>query len=180
MHINCGTLSVRMSTRSVLGGVFAGLLLAACSATTDAATTTIDTSVITTASVTSTSTTAAPTTTSTVEAGDTIPLEDIPPLALYLAAIDRGLADTPYAGDVYLDPDGYVNIGRLFCSLLEADVSPTGVLESYVAALEAEDSELSEDDLVLGGVILGASVQLICPAFLDALTADLGAGTNDE
>ena len=182
MHINCGTLSVRMSTRSVLGGVFAGLMLAACSATPEAATTTVIISDTTTAPVTSTapSTTAAPTTTSTVDEGDTIPLGDIPPLALYLAAIDRGLSGTTYAGDVYLDPDGYVNVGRLFCSLLEADVSPTAVLESYVAALEAESSTLSDDDLVLGGVILGASVQLICPDFIDVLTADLGAVTDDE
>jgi ABC-type transport system substrate-binding protein len=170
-----------MSTRSVLGGVIAGLVLGACTATTDAATTTTGIPEETGVSVTSTapSTTAPPTTTSTIEEGDTIPLGDIPPLALYLAAIDRGLIGTAYAGDVYLDPDGYVNVGRLFCSLLEADVSPSAVLESYVAALEAESASLSDDDLVLGGVILGASVQLICPDFIDALATDLGTGTDD-
>ena len=103
--------------------------------------------------------------------GDTLPLEDIPPLARYLAAIDEGLMGTEYEGDVYLDPDGYVNVGRLFCALLDADVSPTGVLESYIATLEAELGELSDDDLLLGGVILGASVQLICPDYLDDLQA---------
>jgi hypothetical protein len=78
---------------------------------------------------------------------------------------------TDYEGDVYLDPNGYVNVGLLFCSLLDADVTPTEVLESYVAVLEAEASDLSDDELVLGGVILGASVQLICPEYLDELTS---------
>ncbi len=114
------------------------------------------------------------TTTSGLEPGDTIPRDDVPPLALYLAAIDRGLMGTSYEGDVYLDPDGYVNVGLLFCTLLDADVTPTGVLESYVAALEAESDELSDDDLLLGGVILGASVQLICPDYLDVLLETTG------
>lgn len=166
-----------MSTRRILGGVIAGLVLAACTAGTDAEPTTAPTTdPPTTTTTTVVSTTAPPTTTTTVDEQVTIPLEDIPPLALYLAAIDRGLMGTEYAGDVYLDPDSYVNVGLLFCSLLEADVSPSSVLESYVAALEAESEDLSDDDLVLGGVILGASVQLICPDFIDALTNDLGNG----
>lgn len=96
-------------------------------------------------------------------------MEDVPPLAIYLAAIDRGLAATRYAGDVYLDPESFIATGRLFCSLLEAGVTPTGVLESYIAVLEAESGEIDDDDLVLGGVVLGASVQIICPDFAEAL-----------
>ena len=179
-HIICGTLSSRMSTRRILGGVIAGLVLAGCTAGTDAEPPTTAPTTVPPTTTTVTSTTAPPTTTTTVEEQVTIPLEDIPPLALYLAAIDRGLMGTEYAGDVYLDPDSYVNVGLLFCSLLEADVSPSSVLESYVAALEAESEELSDDDLVLGGVILGASVQLICPDFIDALTNDLGNGVEGE
>lgn len=118
-----------------------------------------------------TTTVVATTETSEPVPGDTVPREDVPPLALYLAAIDRGLMGTDYEGDVYLDPDGYVNVGRLFCALLDADVSPTDVLESYIAALEAESEDLTDDDLVLGGVILGASVQLICPDYLEDLQA---------
>lgn len=118
-----------------------------------------------------------PTSTTSVAA---IPREDVPPLALYLAAIDNGLMGTEYQGDVYLDPDGYVNVGRLFCSLLDAGVSPTGVLESYISALEAESQVLSDDDLVLGGVVLGASVQLICPAHIDDLTEVIDGGDLDE
>ncbi len=119
-------------------------------------------------------TTAAPPTTlgstsTTTVVRDTLPIEDVPPLAIYLAAIDRGLSATRYAGDVYLDPESFIATGRLFCSLLEAGVTPTGVLESYIAALESESDEVDGDDLVLGGVVLGAGVQIICPEFADAL-----------
>lgn len=115
----------------------------------------------------------ATTSTTGLRPGDTLPREDVPPLARYLAAIDRSLMGTEYEGDVYLDPESYVNVGRLFCELLNADVSPTGVLESYVGALEAQSGELSDDDLLLGGVILGASVQIICPEYIDDLQAIL-------
>ena len=114
------------------------------------------------------STTLSPTTTTTV-VRETLPFEDVPPLAIYLAAIDRGLSATRYAGDVYLDPESFIATGRLFCSLLEAGVTPTGVLESYIAALEAESGDVDGDDLVLGGVVLGASVQIICPEYAEAL-----------
>ncbi len=164
MHIGCSTLFQRMSSARLLGGIVIGLALAAC--------TTADTTTTLSGSVAPVSTTIVESTTTTgLNPGDTVPREDVPPLALYLAAIDRGLMGTDYEGDVYLDPDGYVNVGLLFCSLLEADVTPAAVLESYVAALEEQSGELSDDDLVLGGVILGASVQLICPDYLDDLQA---------
>ena len=156
-----------MSSRRVLGGIAAGLVLAACTGGNTTTTLSgIESSLATTSTTATTSTS-----TTDLAPGDTLPPEDVPPLARYLAAIDRGLMGTPYEGDVYLDPDSYVSVGRLFCELLDADVSPTGVLESYIAALEAESGELSENDLLLGGVILGASVQLICPDYLDDLQA---------
>lgn len=161
------TLFRRMSSGRRLGGIAVGLLLVACTGG--------DTSTTVSGSESSIATTltTAVATTSTAELapGDTVPLEDIPPLARYLAAIDQGLMGTEYEGDVYLDPDSYVSVGRLFCELLDADVSPTGVLESYIGVLEAESEELSDDDLVLGGVILGASVQVICPEYIDDLLA---------
>ncbi len=160
-----------MSSGRLLGGIAVGLILVACTGGEGATTTSgVDSSVTSPSSVPSTTNTVVPTT-EDLAPGDTLPREDVPPLALFLAAIDRGLMGTEYEGDVYVDPDGYVSVGRLFCALLDADVSPTGVLESYIAALEAESGELSDDDLVLGGVVLGASVQLICPDYLDDLQA---------
>lgn len=158
-----------MSTGRVFGGICAALILVACSSSGTSEDTVVQSTVAQTLQ-----TMVETTTTSGLQPGDTIAREDIPPLALYLAAIDRGLMDTAYEGDVYLDPDGYVSVGLLFCSLLDADVTPTGVLESYIAALEAESDQLLDDDLLLGGVILGASVQLICPDYLDALLETTG------
>ncbi len=156
-----------MSSLRRLGGIAICLVLVACTGG-DTATTVSGSET----SIVVTTTTGIPTTsTSGLTPGDTLPREDVPPLALYLAAIDRELMGTEYEGDVYLDPDSYVNVGRLFCERLDADVSPTGVLESYIRVLEAESGELSDDDLLLGGVILGASVQLICPEYIDDLRA---------
>jgi hypothetical protein len=155
-----------MPSRRLLGGIAVGLVLVACTGG-DTATTVSGTE----PPVVTTSTAVVDTTATTdLSPGDTLPLPDVPPLARYLAAIDRGLDGTEYEGDVYLDPESYISVGRLFCSLLDADVSPTGVLETYIASLKS-NGELSDDDLVLGGVILGASVQLICPDYLDDLRA---------
>ncbi len=123
---------------------------------------------------TTTTTTALSTTTSVVR--ETLPLEDVPPLAIYLAAIERGLEGTRYAGDVYLDPESFIATGRLFCSLLDAGVDPQGVLESYITALEAESGDLEDDDLILGGVVLGAGVQVICPDYADDLAMIVPGG----
>lgn len=159
-----------MSSGRLLGGIVIGLVLVAC--TSGGTPTTVsgieETTVVTSSTTVPTTETTVPTT--ELSPGDTLPLDDVPPLARYLAAIDRGLDGTEYEGDVYLDPESYISVGRLFCSLLDADVSPTGVLETYISSLES-NGELSDDDLVLGGVILGASVQLICPDYLDDLRA---------
>ena len=110
-------------------------------------------------------TTTASSTTTSDAPPQTIPFEDVPPLAIFLAAIDRGLSGTEFEGDVYLDPQSFVNTGRLFCSLLDVGVTPTEVLESYVTAIQAEGAEFNDDELLLGGVVLGASVQVICPDY---------------
>ena len=99
-----------MSSKRLLGGIVIGLVLAACS-TGDTATTLGGNDPITAVTPSSVAST---TSTTDLAPGDTLPLEDVPPLARYLAAIDRGLMGTEYEGDVYLDPDSYVSVGRLF------------------------------------------------------------------
>ena len=91
------------------------------------------------------------------------------------------MSATRYAGDVYLDPESFIDTGRLFCSLLDAGVTPTGVLESYLAVLEVESEtgEIEDDQLILGGVVLGAAVQVICPEFADALEISSSSTTTD-
>lgn len=156
------------TNRGIVFGLLAlwVVLLGGCSGSDEPVSTTLP-------PATTTTTTILSSTTTTSAVRETLPLEGVPPLAIYLAAIDRGLEGTRYEGDVYLDPESFIATGRLFCSLLGAGVEPQGVLESYITALEAESGELEDDDLVLGGVVLAASVEVICPDF----SADLAALT---
>jgi hypothetical protein len=114
----------------------------------------------------STTTTLATTTTS-----EPVPIlaEDVPALALFLAAIDDAMAGTSYEGQAFEDPESFIVTGRLFCELLDEGLSIESVLGAYVAALGSTGDEVAEDDYLLGGVVLGASVRLICPEYGDAL-----------
>jgi len=103
------------------------------------------------------------TTTPTFENGD------VPTLALYLAAIESGLVGTGMEGAAFDEPESLINTGVLFCGLLDEGFGPIDVLRGWVAALSADGATPSEDDLLLGGVVLGAAVKFICPEYLDDL-----------
>lgn len=95
--------------------------------------------------------------------------EDVPTLALFLAAIERGVEGTDLEGAAYEEPEPLINTGVLFCSLLDEGFTPIDVLRAWVAALSAEGATPTADDLLLGGVVLGAAVRFICPEYLDDL-----------
>lgn len=99
----------------------------------------------------------------------TTTLAEIPPLALYLATIERGLEGTSLEGAAFEEPDSLIRTGVLFCSLLDEGLAPTDVLRGWVAALSVDGRQPSEDDLLLGGVVLGAAVRFICPEYTDEL-----------
>ncbi len=146
-----------------------GLLVAACGGTPAGTTTTQVAPVGTTTSTPPT--TAAETTTTTDP-----PPHDIPQAALFLAAVDDGLRDTTYQGAAFEDPEGFLATGALFCDLLDQGLTIPEVVEAYTAALiQAESADtVSADDLLLGGVILGAAVRILCPQHtgqLDSITA---------
>lgn len=115
-------------------------------------------------STTTTTTTTTASSTTTTDP-DPIDSDDVPALAVYLAAIDDGLRDTKYEGEAFTDPESFIVTGRLFCELLEEGLSVESVLSAYVAALGSSGETVDEDDYLLGGVVLGASVKLICPEF---------------
>jgi hypothetical protein len=100
-----------------------------------------------------------------------IAADDVPEAALFLAAVDQGLAGTAYEGDAFDDPETYLGTAVLFCELLENGLSAEEVLTAYILALtEASDGgEIPPDDLLLGGVILGAGVESLCPEFVGRL-----------
>ena len=129
------------------------LLVPACSAASDAASTT-------TPPVTSSSTS------STVPAFDS---DEVPPLALFLAAIDAGLEGTELEGAAFEEAEALIDTGVVFCGLLEDGLTPRDVLRGWVAALSSSGMDPSEDDFLLGGLVLGSSVRFMCPDFLDEL-----------
>ncbi|MEX2655073.1 MAG: DUF732 domain-containing protein [Acidimicrobiia bacterium] len=95
--------------------------------------------------------------------------DDIPTLALYLAAIEQGLEGTGLEGAAFEEAESLLDTGVLFCGLLDEGFGPVDVLRGWVAALSADGGTPTEDDLLLGGVVLGAAVKFICPEHLDKL-----------
>jgi hypothetical protein len=106
---------------------------------------------------------------------DVLMPEDVPASAVFLAAVDQGLAGTVYEGDAFADPETYLGTAVLFCELLENGLSTEEVLTAYVLALteNAAGEEIPDVDLLLGGVILGAGVESLCPEY----AGQLGAGS---
>lgn len=115
---------------------------------------------------TSSTTTASSSTTTTPP---TFSADDLPTLALYLAAIERGVEDTELAGAAFAEPEALIDTGILFCGLLDEGVAPVDVLRGWVAALSADGEAPDEDELLLGGVVLGAAVRFICPEHTERL-----------
>lgn len=120
-------------------------------------------------SSTSSSTTSSSSTTTTTTTTTTYAADDVPTLALYLATIEQGVEGTDLEGAAFDEPEALINTGVLFCGLLDEGFSPTDVLRAWIAALSAEGETPDEDDLLLGGVVLGAAVRFVCPEHLEAL-----------
>ena len=124
---------------------------------------------------TSTAPPTVPSTTAVPDTSTTLAAEDFPAAALFLAAVDDALASTSYAGAAFQDPEGFLATGVLFCDLLDEGLSLEETVDAYTAALVAAAPEegVEADDLLLGGVVLGAAIRLICPqhnALLDPET----------
>lgn len=136
------------------------VLLAACSGSVD------DTETVSSTVPTTSTTTSRPATSTTLASFDA---DEVPTLALYLAAIEQGLEGTGMEGAAFEEAESLINTGLLFCELLEEGFGPVDVLRGWVAALSVDGAVPTEDDLFLGGVVLGAAVKLICPEFLDDL-----------
>ncbi len=126
----------------------------------------------TTASPTTTTTVPAPvSTTTTIGAPTTTAPESFPAAALFLAAVDDALVGTSYEGEALREPEAFLSTAAVFCNLLDEGLSLREVLDAYAGALVegSPDQSVEADDLLLGGVILGAGIRLICPQHLSLL-----------
>ncbi len=69
------------------------------------------------------------------------------------------------------DPEGVIGTAVLFCDLLGQGLTVEEVMTAYVGAVSDRDpmQVVTTDELRLGGVILGAGVEIICPEYRDRL-----------
>ena len=111
----------------------------------------------------------APPTTSAASAssGSTDELEDpeqVPDLAIFIAAIEDAMQDTSYEGAALNDPEVFIGVGQLFCELLDSGATVDDVLSEYLDALADEDTGvIADDDATMAGVLMGVSLEVICP-----------------
>lgn len=103
-----------------------------------------------------------------IDPGD-VSAEEVPEAALFLAAVDQAMAGTSYEGDAFEDPETFLGTGVLFCELLESGLTAEEVLTAYVLALPESDEATADDDILLGGVVLGVGVETLCPVYTPAL-----------
>jgi hypothetical protein len=136
-------------------------LVAACAGSSDGDVSASSSTAVTGAQVTTTTGDGAATT--VPESGD------IPQLSRYLATIEHGLEGTGLEGAAFEEPESLIRTGVLFCELLDEGFGPIDVLRGWVAALATDGHTPSEDDLLLGGVVLGSAVKFLCPEYLGDL-----------
>jgi len=92
-------------------------------------------------------------------------------LAIFIAALEAGLTDTKYEGTALSDPAVYIATGQLFCEELDAEADPALLLSDYLKILtEGDIGAADDDDLVVSGLLLGVSVEVMCPQHSTALS----------
>lgn len=91
-------------------------------------------------------------------------------LAVFIAALEAGLTDTRYSGTALSDPEVYIATGQLFCEELDGGAEPALMLSDYLEILTGGDiGSADDDDLIVSGLLLGVSVEVLCPRHTDAL-----------
>lgn len=143
------------------------MLLASCSTGEQSPQTSLGTVQPTAAPVeTSTTATAAASTSQLPDPSPTTaaPPTAVPDLTVFIAAIDDALEGTTYEGAALDDPEVFIGVGQLFCELLSEGTTVDAVLTEYLTALEDDATRtVAEDDAFVAGVIMGASIEAICP-----------------
>lgn len=139
------------------------LVLGGCSTGSDATDAVTDSSV-TTAAATSEVGSTQPTSTAVPASTTIASLEETPDLAVFIAAVDEAMEGTSYEGAALDDPEVFIGVGQLFCELLDDGATIDEVLGEYLDALADEETGVvADDDAMVAGVLLGASIEVLCP-----------------
>jgi hypothetical protein len=110
---------------------------------------------------------AAPSTSTTNTAVD----EFIPDYAALVAAIESAMESTTYEGAALEDPEVFIATAELFCDLLREGMTTEELLAEYLDRLsDGGVVEVDEDDGLMAGVLLGASMEIVCPDYSEEST----------
>ena len=90
--------------------------------------------------------------------------EFVPDYSALVAAVELAMEGTTYEGAALQDPEIFIATAELFCDLLREGMTPEGLLSEYLDRLSDGGAvEVSEDDGLMAGVLLGASIEIVCP-----------------
>ena len=108
-----------------------------------------------------------PTSSTTPVSGD----EFIPDYAALVAAIESAMEATAYEGAALEDPEVFIATAELFCDLLREGMTTEELLAEYLDRLSDGGAvEVDDDDGLMAGVLLGASIEIVCPEYSEEST----------
>ena len=139
------------------------LLVGACGGEGDVA----DTTIASTAPEAPTTPSTTTSTTSKAVAAE----EFVPDYAALVAAVESAMEGTAYEGAALEDPEVFIATSELFCDLLDEGMTTEQLLAEYLDRLSDGGAvEVDEDDGLMAGVLLGASIEIVCPEYSEEST----------
>ncbi len=88
----------------------------------------------------------------------------VPDYAALIAVIEAEMVGTTYEGAALEDPEVFIATAELFCDLLDEGLTTDDLLSEYLDRLsDGGAAEVDEDDGLMAGVLLGASIEIVCP-----------------
>ncbi|MEX2624067.1 MAG: DUF732 domain-containing protein [Acidimicrobiia bacterium] len=83
---------------------------------------------------------------------------------MLIATIEAAMEGTSYEGAALEEPEVFIATAQLFCELLERGMTADEVLGEYLDRLsESGAADATEEEVRLAGVLLGVSVEVVCP-----------------
>lgn len=111
-----------------------------------------------------------PDTTSTTPPEEPESAGTVPDLSVLIATIESAMEGTSYEGAALEEPEVFIATAQLFCELLERGMTADEVLSEYLDRIsEGDAADATNEEVRLAGVLLGASVEVVCPEQGDAL-----------
>ncbi len=115
-------------------------------------------------STSSTTTSATAPSSITSSSSATLGSESTPDLVAFVAAVNEAAIGTSYEDAALAEPEVFIGVGQLFCELLGDGLTVDAVLVEYLTALEDEETgTIDDDDALITGVLMGASLEILCP-----------------